>query len=51
MTGVQTCALPILFLEKWNGQLIPSFGSGSGMNLNFADLTDIMKSYVGVDAE
>lgn len=50
-SGLNEMVIQKLFLEKWNGQLIPSFGSGSGMNLNFADLTDIMKSYIGVDTE
>lgn len=37
------------FVEKWNGQLVPSFGSSGAFT--FADLTEIYQKFLGGNAE
>lgn len=41
--GLNEMVIQKLFMDKWDGRLIPSFGNGS---FSFADMTDIIKQYL-----
>ena len=43
-SGLNELVIQRQFLEKWNGQLLPNFGSGSG--ITFTNMTDIIKAYM-----
>lgn len=43
--GINDYVIQQLFIEKWDGKLIPNFGGGTG--LNFTDMTDIIMGYLG----
>lgn len=42
-SGLNELVIQRQWIDKWNGQLIPSFGDGSGFS--FTDLTDVVNSY------
>ena len=42
-SGLNEMVIQREWIEKWNGELIPSFGDGSGFS--FTDLTDVVNSY------
>ena len=42
--GLNEFVIQQMMVEKWNGQLVPNFGGGSG--LNFANLTDAIEQYL-----
>lgn len=46
--GLDEQVLMKLFIEKWDGKLIPNFGGGS--SFEFTDMTEIISSYLGVEA-
>lgn len=46
-SGLNDLIIQRTFIEKWDGKLIPSFGSAS--SFNFADMTDIFKQYLRLD--
>lgn len=43
-SGLTELIIQKTFIEKWNGQLIPSFNGDGGFN--FANMTDIYKTYL-----
>ena len=43
-SGLNDLVIQRQWIEKWNGQLIPSFGDGNG--LTFTNLTDVINSYM-----
>ena len=42
-SGLNELVIQRQWIDKWNGQLIPSFGDGNGFS--FTDLTDVVNSY------
>lgn len=42
--GLSELVIQQQMIEKWNGQLMPNFGGGTGFN--FANLTDILEQYL-----
>lgn len=41
--GLNEMVIQKLFMDKWDGRLIPSFGNGG---FSFADMTDVIKQYL-----
>lgn len=46
-SGLNDLIIQKAFIEKWNGQLIPSFGNSS--SFNFADMTEIYKRFLKIE--
>ena len=44
--GLNDHVIQQLFIDKWDGKLMPSFGG----SFNYADITDIIESYLGVES-
>lgn len=47
--GLNELIIQKLFLERWNGELMPSFSGGT--TFSFADMTDLINQYTGVGDE
>ena len=46
-SGLNELVIQRQWIDKWNGQLIPSFGDGNGFS--FTDLTDVVNSYFATE--
>lgn len=46
-SGLNEMVIQRQWIEKWNGELIPNFGNGSGFT--FTNLTDVINSYLATE--